>query len=350
MIPFRLASALALAAIPAVAMAQFVPTAPTTSVQLYGRMDLSVNQVRTDGLVGSRTTVSSDTSLLGFRGVEDLGGGNLAYIKLEHGLAADTGLPASATFWNRETFVGLRSPTLGAIELGSFFSPFIWITGKTDPFARAMMGAQLALLQGSAVRGYAPTYPNSILYAAPKLGDVTVRLVGRLGEGTDNKNAAASIEYAKDRIYVGMAFDSVQVTATSVNSSRGGTVRARTVGLGATYRFDALRLFGYYQRNTAAGAAGASGYVVGLTVPAGSGEVRASVVGNRRSTGDATQAALGYWYPLSRRTALYGSVGNISNDGTAAFSLWPARQDAGAPAQAGGVDVRGMQVGMRHTF
>jgi len=82
----------------------------------------------------------------------------------------------------------------------------------------------------------------------------------------------------------------------------------------------------------------------------GSGEIRASVVGNRRSTGDATQAALGYWYPLSRRTALYGSVGSISNDGSAAFSLWPARQDPGAPAQAGGLDVRGMQVGMRHTF
>lgn len=340
--------ALLLAPLPA--LAQFAPTAATPSPQIYGRIDLSVNAVDL-GTGGSRETVSSDTSLLGFRAVEDLGGGMLAYIKMEHGLSPDTGTATSpTTFWNREAFVGLRSARYGAIELGSFFSPFVWLTGRTDPFARGMMGAQLALLQGTGVRGYAPVYLNSVQLASPAWGPVRLRALARLDEGTASENYAASVDYSKDRLHAGLAVESVRASASSVASTAGGTVRVRTVGLGLSYRFDAVHLFSYVQRQTAPGATSAQGWVLGGRIPVGKGEVRASVVRNARSTGDATQFALGYWHTLSRRTGVYATVAAIDNEGSANFALWPARQDAGGTAPAPGAGVKGLQIGLRHSF
>jgi predicted porin len=330
------------------AAAQFVPNARTPSLQIYGRMDLSVNQTTGAQKV---STVSSDTSLLGFRGAEQLGDGMTAYFKLEHGLQADTGMPSSAAaFFNRESHVGLRSERFGAIQLGSHWSPFIWITGKSDPFGRTTMGAQFNLLQGSNVRGYTSINPNSILYAAPALGPVTLRAQARLGEGSPVRTVAASAEYAKDRVYAGLAVESAEVTAATVQSPAGGIVRSKTVGLGAAYRFDAFRLFGYLQVNSAPRVDDAKGYLLGASIPAGKGEIRASVVRSDLPGASATQSALGYWYPFSPRTAVYATAAVLDNTGTASFRLWPVRQDTGLTGVPAGSDTRGFQLGVRHTF
>jgi predicted porin len=43
-----------------------------------------------------------NSSRIGIRGTEDLGGGLKAGFVLEHGFAADTGAAAGSTFWGRE--------------------------------------------------------------------------------------------------------------------------------------------------------------------------------------------------------------------------------------------------------
>ena len=40
---------------------------------------------------------------------------------------------------------------------------------------------------------------------------------------------------------------------------------------------------------------------------------------------DATQTAIGYYYPISKRTWLFSQVGEVRNSGTARFGLGPAR-------------------------
>jgi predicted porin len=144
----------------------------TTSVQLYGTLDLGVVGLHgagqgTDYLVASGVKT---TSHFGLRGSEDLGGGMRAVFTIESGFQADTGandqaLPLSGTriparitagipasiagplesqlgqalvaglqqpTWNRQAFVGLVTPA-GAALLGRQYTPAFQVYSRFDP-------------------------------------------------------------------------------------------------------------------------------------------------------------------------------------------------------------------------
>jgi predicted porin len=96
--------------------------------------------------------------------------------------------------------------------------------------------------------------------------------------------------------------------------------------------------------------------MIGATFGMGAGTLKASY---GRATVDsgvagapdqkATQAALGYQYDLSKRTALYATYSSLDNDGSAATG---ARYTVGqgATLTAGGQKSTGYNVGVRHSF
>lgn len=89
------------------------------------------------------------------------------------------------------------------------------------------------------------------------------------------------------------------------------------------------------------------GATVGVTVPVGPGEIRASYGQVAfRYPGDRSRAskiALGYVHHLSKRTALYATVARISNSNGAAAALTGAIT---APNRSSS----GTEFGMRHMF
>jgi predicted porin len=69
-----------------------------SSVTVYGRLNESVERQKTDD--DSVTRLQNNGSRIGFRGVEDLGGGLKAGFTLEHRLSADTGASTNGNaFW-----------------------------------------------------------------------------------------------------------------------------------------------------------------------------------------------------------------------------------------------------------
>ena len=87
------------------------PTAPGTAVS-----NLAGGLSATPG-VGAIKGMQSGNSRLGFRGTEDLGGGLKAIFQLETVVSVDNGAGGGATFWNRDTFVGLGGG-FGEVRLG----------------------------------------------------------------------------------------------------------------------------------------------------------------------------------------------------------------------------------------
>src|SRR6185437_9884531 len=64
-----------------------------------------------------------NTSRLGVKGTEDIGGGTFAKFNLETGIYADTGASSQANrFWNRQAWVGLAGGA-GEVRLGRTISP-----------------------------------------------------------------------------------------------------------------------------------------------------------------------------------------------------------------------------------
>ncbi len=106
-----------LSAIAVVAAAIAAPAFAQSSVTLYGRMNTSIENQKENGN-SRKWVVANNASRLGFKGVEDIGGGLKASFNLEHGLNSDNGA-ASGTFWGREAWVQLAGD-FGAIRLGNY--------------------------------------------------------------------------------------------------------------------------------------------------------------------------------------------------------------------------------------
>lgn len=346
--------AAAVMGLPSIAMSQ------SSTVEIYGRIDLSFNHQKTSSTAKTasqtRNFLSPDTPWIGFRGTEDLGGGLRAYFKIEHGFNADTGTPASPTgqFWNRETVVGLGSASWGSVQMGSQFSPSLWFTGRIDPYRRTNSGAIFPMFQQGLAGplGYTPIFNNSILYTTPSMAGLQAKVLLAAMEGAapGGHPLATALEYTLDtRLFAGATYEKVKIAGAAVGLPTKPSVDLVTTQAGLTYRFDALKLHAYLVRTKPEGAPGMKGGMLGVTVPLGVGEIAASF--QRRNAEDAANSdaqtiALQYTYNLSKRTALYVGGAKRLNKGNATFGVWPSRLEAG-PAPAG-ADVTGFQVGMRH--
>jgi predicted porin len=325
-----------------------------SSVALYGRIDVSTNYIIYDSTATRGSTrvksLSSDASMFGFRGTEDLGGGKRAYFKLESGFNVDTGAQSNAvSFFNRESYVGLGDARLGSIQLGSQYTPNVFTSGRIDPFNRFGLGANTTFFQGT--RGYPVSYNNAIQYLSPLVGGFSGKLLVAAGEGAPTgKGYSAEVEYGSGPLFAAVTYDQYRATAASVGLV-GAPVWSKNLAAGAVYDFKVVKLHGWYQKNRVENRPDVNGYLLGLTVPAGQGDFRASYLRRDAQNADASLAAVGYYYYMSKRTFLYTQVGRLTNSGTAAFGLGPARAEAatlGLPAA--GQDSKGLQLGVRHVW
>jgi len=118
-------------AAPALAYAQ-----SASNVQVYGRAQLTLANVKTtDATSGvnirSRNRVDDNSSRIGFRGEERLSPDLRAIFRIESGVNMDTGDNSRNTgpFASREGWVGLRSNSMGQLTIGK---QNVWWTNFTD--------------------------------------------------------------------------------------------------------------------------------------------------------------------------------------------------------------------------
>ena len=319
-----------------------------SSVTIYGRADAGIYHQSRSNPGANQWTLSSDTSYFGLRGSEDLGGGLSATFKLESQVDLSSGSSSSA-FFNREAYVGLSDRRLGTLQLGSMWGPSVWVSGKSDAFGRAQLGAVQTLLQGANNRGNTFKFDNAVQYISPKIGNVFGRAYIQAAEGaTTGRNYALALDYTAGPAFLGLAFDSAQIAGSAVGLAA-PAVRAKTLGIGGAYNFGVARIHGYYQRNQIPGLDAASSINASAALPVGAGEFRLAVGRwSRPGDADARRLALGYAHFLSKRTQVYGNFAVLKNGSRSTTMLFPISQDS-APAVAG-QDVKAFGVGMRHMF
>src|ERR1700761_382453 len=140
--------ALAALAVAGVASAQ-------SSVTLFGVVDASITGFRVQSQTPFGVTVTKNqntlsnsgenSSRLGFRGTEDLGGGLAASFWLEAGLNNNDGTGAATgggLDFNRRSTVSL-SGAFGEVRLGRDYTPTFWNDTVFDPFGTNGVGTNL---------------------------------------------------------------------------------------------------------------------------------------------------------------------------------------------------------------
>src|SRR5690606_31307606 len=124
-----------------------------SSVTLFGIVDASISGVSNKGELPNGVSAKSsktglnnsayNSSRLGFRGVESLGGGLSASFWLEAPITTDDGAADVSTFSRRPT--GSLSGAFGGIRLGRDYAPTFWNYTVFHPFGANGAGAALAL-------------------------------------------------------------------------------------------------------------------------------------------------------------------------------------------------------------
>lgn len=391
-----------------------------SSVTLFGILDTSISHVTNksdltvansllpanallpSSLKTSKTGLNTgayNTSRIGFRGVEDLGGGLAASFWLESTVNTDDGTQGIASFDRRST-VSL-SGNFGEVRLGRDYKPTFWNILTGDPFGVVGTGQSLAMRSGGLLESSFVRASNSVGYFLPKnlggfygqvqyafnaLGNEQTKYDNAL-QGSLNNNSRGGrywggrFGYANGPLDVAVAYGEQNNTSDWLV---GSDVLAKNFNIAGTYDFGVVKLFGLYSQvkrdtdfsqgtNAFNPSSKLTSYVAGVTAPVGAGLIRASY--SRSSvktdvnpatpfatslTPKADQFAVGYIHNLSKRTALYASVAYIKNKDGASYSAGsgnitaPFANSFTAPNGAVGVYTpktsMGYDLGIRHMF
>ncbi|WP_194715050.1 porin [Noviherbaspirillum soli] len=344
-----------------------------TSVTIYGSFDAGVrNQRDIDAAGHSRTTMSStgtyNSNRLGFKGVEDLGGGLNAHFTLESGFNSGTGELNNTQnrLFQRSAFVGLGGQW-GSLDLGRQYTVAFKTVGAYDPFNYKFTG--IIPLTGASVSA-GTRVDNDIQYTGT-FGPITARAEYALGEqvggGGNNSHAAIGGTYANGPLSFGAAY-----TARKPNVAT-GTAPAnfqdnKNWTVGGAFTFGPARIAAGYQnekqdRATGGDAGQKNAWVggsyditpaLGLTAAYYHTKVDANAVGVGNTTaGKRGLFIVGATYALSKRTNFYADIDyakykdGLETPSTGTNTILTQSSLRSAPGQD---SMLGFSVGINHLF
>lgn len=308
--------------------------AAQSSVTIYGVIDQTVSRVS-----GGSSSLymppaieakhdmwvlkAGDPSRLGFRGVEDFGGGWSAGFQLEHRLMPDTGTtdsPGGSTFWQGRSLVWLRSDRFGEVFAGRDNFAAFFNGVQADPFlfdyGVAALGPDFTLARYTVAGEGGSRVSNQAGWRSPRLGGVALTLSMAAGEGSSTgrrRNEGLNLNYQQGPLYLGLGWD------------RGATLAGEDrslINVTASYVLGSVKLFGNIARSRNEAATTPAGqriraYNAGLTVAAGGGLVKLAIgrLAPQGGASDSTKLGLGYEYPLSKRTAIRAALATGKTEG-----------------------------------
>jgi predicted porin len=293
-----------------------------SSVTIYGKLDQAIGK---PAGTEDKQVMDNTGSRLGFRGVEDLGGGLKAVFGIEHRFSPDTGGSASGNFWNGYSTVGLVT-NFGMFNVGRQYTPaFLMIQNQIDPWG----GDTVAGLR--AVWSLHTPYIAKVRVADSLRYDLSVagfNLGASIAEGASNggndKPFSIAANYAMGPFWVGAGYENPAGEEDKVWN------------IGGRYNFGFATLALGYSKGTTVAGTDAKGWIVGGTIPVGAFDIKVGYAANDvDGLGEMKKAGLGAHYNLSKRTKLFADVTRIGGS-----ALTAAQRD----------EKTGYDLGIQHNF
>lgn len=337
--------------------------AAADNVTIYGRLNVDFENVDGDTPASpSRFRVSSNSSALGFKGSEDLGGGLKAIFQIESNIAMDgvSGAGSGAfQIGSRDTWVGL-SGNFGTVQLGSISTPFKLSTLSLDPWLDTGVGGYTGVFANGTVttasNGGALTAgafdvraQNSLQYTTPDMNGFKAALLYSANEGkSDVTNLNPRLwslagTYGNGPLYLTLAYERHDDpgTVAAIKDKKDDAWK-----LGGSYKFPSGTKVGLaysrirYERTNdytlhnwyldLEQDVGGAGTMLLTYARAGSESCAAADAGGLGgfcaavgggSDNGARLWTVGYKHHMSKRTDLYAIYSRIDNDSQAAYDF-----------------------------
>ncbi len=269
-----------------------------SSVTLYGKLDLGFAKAAGSA---DKQVADGSSSRVGFRGVEDLGGGLKALFQFEHRFNPDDGTVTNAAFWHGISTVGLGG-SFGTVNLGrQYTAAFSLATDVIDPFG----GYTVAGLRGESLTKSVARLrtDNSVRYDGAFGGLKVAADIAETPAGGVDRPYSVAAQYAAGPFMVAASYDN----PTGANDN--------LATLGGSYTFGPAKVSLGIGRGDNNSNVRVKQALAGVTVSVGAaGQVLAGYAQEEVGTADATKkVSLGYRHNLSKRTQLYTDVTRVND-------------------------------------
>jgi predicted porin len=337
-----------------------------TNVTVYGAVDVGQAFVKSSGTNNNQSTVGrldSNSSHIGFKGVEDLGNGLKALFQYETGFSADN---AGALAGGRDTYVGLAGG-FGTVVAGNLTHPLRAMGAKVELAPGASgFGTTMSVTGtiGGVQTGADNRASNAIAYVSPSFGGFSGTVAYINGETQPNGNGMAeqrayqlAAQYDNGPLFVAAGYHAAKNTAGVDEAD------ARIYRVAAVYTLPtATKLTALYDNTKVEGAAAGvfdkrTAWSLGAAQSFGKNTVgleygSAGKLKDETGTQDNTKSKIVtalYTYELSKRTSVHARYSKLTNQANINTNFYINPVNNGV-ATAAGSDYTGYMVGLRHTF
>ena len=308
--------------------------AATSNVDVYGVLNIAIQD--TD-VSGSDMTILDNTSRIGFKGSEDLGGGLKAIWQIESALGGngggDIGGAGAEGLGTRNTFVGL-SGGFGTVLMGRHDTPYKLGTGSLDIFGDTIGDYNLGRLDGVQLINNTHDHRNgqALAYISPTVSGFHAAVAVTMGNAGEEQDAATALING-----TGDTIDAISATAIYANGPLFASLSYQDADaaapatdtawkLGLAYTFGDTKVGFVYEDIESA----RDSMLVNVAHTMGPIVLKAQYGQVDAGAADQDAWALGVDYALSKRTAAYVVYATGDNDA--------------------GDDASGWNVGVKHSF
>jgi len=381
-----------------------------STATLYGQVDAALTTAKGNGITRTGLwNAGLGSSLLGFTGSEDLGGGLKGNFKIEGGLNMDSGIGASSNTNNQPTggfttqsgtsaapninsapatrasaggsqglvfqryaYLGL-SGGFGEVRLGRDYAASFWNFTRFDPFGTNGVAASSSLtlyLGGANSIATTTNISNAIGYISPNISGFQLQAQAGYGEnpsngttGTLNADKAGNLtslnaSYAAGPISLAVGTGTTKGTFKAADTTNGYAALPGDYtqsSIAGSYNFGFARVMAYRgtEKLQMATALKNTSTLLGVVVPRGALNLKASYVTAEVTNAGAkvdkgTLLGLGADYSFSKRTAAYVAYTKVKNDTATSYGIGSGAGRIVGTAAAG--SATGMAAGLRHSF
>ena len=355
----------------ALACALASPGALGQSAVVYGLVDVAVEHVTHVGASGGglnrmASATGSLPSRIGFRASEDLGDGLSAVVVIEQGFAPNAGtFTQGGRAFGRQSYVGFVAPW-GSLAVGRQYTMLYWsildadILG-TNIYGSGSLDAYIPNARADNAITYRGTFSGLTVGATFSLGRDSVSAGSPAGtncpgEGSDARECrewSALLKYDSPAWGAALAVDQIRGGPGAFANLTSSALQDTRLSVNGYVNVANLRLaLGLVRRDNDASAVAPRSdlwYLGALyaATPTLKIDAEAFRLAFKGSANRATLFAGRATYSLSKRTALYATLGHIDNAGALALSV-----SAGAPGSnpLPGTGQIGLATGLRHSF
>ncbi len=313
--------------------------AATSNVDVYGVMNIAVEDTNFTAVTPA---VLDNTSRIGFKGTEDLGGGLKAVWQIESALGGNGAPISGTTLAGRNTFVGLAG-SFGTVLMGNHDTPYKLGTVSLDIFADTIADYNLGRLGNVSANGatanagvqlisngHDARNNQALAYVSPTWSGFhfAAAVVLNNNAGANDKTSdAISLTgvYSNGPLFASLSYQDLG-DAAGTNAKNDAT----KIGLGYTFG-DTKVGFVWEEVDTGAAATDRDSWLLNVAHSMGPIVLKAQYGSADVGAADQKAWALGADYNLSKRTTAYFVYGSGDTD-TAAGSA------------------SGYNIGLKHSF